>query len=170
MKMTTWLLVLLSAAVLSGATPAQEKEVMGAIDAWIQATAKQDVGALQKILHDDLSYTHSSALTQTKADVIKDVQDGKGPIGMDLADTKVYVYDNAALVRSMVTMRNRPRNQGQAPAGAPSGNTNATGGARRGPSGLYIMHVLVKGPQGWQLVSRQATRPAPPPSPPAPAQ
>ena len=33
-----------------------------------------------------------------------------------------------------------------------------------GPSPLLIVHVLVKGPQGWQLVSRQATRPTPPPS------
>jgi len=164
--MTKWLLVLLSAAVLSGATPAQEKEVMAVMDAWIQASAKQDVGALQKILHDDLSYTHSSALTQTKAEVIKDVQDGRGPIGLDFADTKIYVYGNTALMRSMVTVRNRPRNQGQNPAGAPSGNPKAAAGA---PTGLYIMHVLVKGPQGWQVVSRQATRPAPPANAPAAA-
>ena len=56
---------------------------------------------------------------------------------------------NMAHVKSMSVIRNRPRNPGQ------------TGKA--GPSPLLVVHVLVKGPQGWQLVSRQATRPTPPP-------
>jgi len=143
--MKRWLLALLSAAVLSGAapTPAQEKEVMAAMNAWIQATAKQDAAALQKILHDELTYTHSSAATQTKAEVLKDVQEGRGPAGVELADTTVRIYDNAALVKAMVTVRSRNPN---APPAVP----------------LSILHVLVKGPQGWQVVARQATRPAPP--------
>ncbi len=144
--MKRWLLALLSAAVLSGAapTPAQEKEVMAAMNGWIQATAKQDTAALQKILHDELSYTHSSAANQTKAEVLKDVQEGRGPAGIELSDTTVRIYDNTALVKSMVIVRSR--NQ-KAPA----------------PVALSILHVLVKGPQGWQVVARQATRPAPPP-------
>ena len=143
--MKTWLLVLLSAAALSAAAPtgAQEKEVMAAMNAWFQATAKQDIPALQKLLHDELTYTHSSAATQTKAEVLKDVQEGRGPAGIELADTTVRVYDNTALVKAMVTVRSRNPN---APAPAP----------------LSILHVLVKGPQGWQVVARQATRPASP--------
>ena len=38
--MTKWLLVLLSAALLSGAAPAQEKEVMATVDAQIGAIAR----------------------------------------------------------------------------------------------------------------------------------
>ena len=143
--MKTLLLVLLSAAALSAAAPtgAQEKEVMAAMNAWFQATAKQDIPALQKLLHDELTYTHSSATTQTKAEVLKDVQEGRGPAGIELADTTVRVYDNTALVKAMVTVRSRNAN---APPAAP----------------LSILHVLVKGPQGWQVVARQATRPAAP--------
>ncbi len=143
--MKKWFLALLTAAVLSAAapTPAQEKEVMAAMNAWIQATAKQDVAALQKILHDELTYTHSSASNQTKAEVLKDVQEGRGPAGIELADTNVRIYDNTALVKAMVTVRSRNAN---APA----------------PTPLSILHVLVKGPQGWQVAARQATRPAPP--------
>jgi ketosteroid isomerase-like protein len=143
--MKRWLLALLSAAVLSAAapTPAQQKEVMAAMNAWIQATAKQDVAALQKILHDELTYTHSSAATQTKAEVLKDVQEGRGPAGIELAETSVRIYDNTALVKAMVTVRSR--------------NPNAAA-----PAPLSILHVLAKGPQGWQVVARQATRPAPP--------
>jgi ketosteroid isomerase-like protein len=145
--MKTWLLVLLSAAVLSAAAPtgAQEKEVMAAMNAWFQATAKQDIPALQKILHYELTYTHSSATNQTKAEVLKDVQEGRGPAGVELADTTVRVYDNTALVKAMVTVKSRNAN---APPPAP----------------LSILHVLVKGPQGWQVVARQATRPAAPPA------
>jgi ketosteroid isomerase-like protein len=118
---------------------------MAAMNAWFQATAKQDIPALQKILHDELTYTHSSATNQTKAEVLKDVQEGRGPAGLELADTTVRIYDNTALVKAMVTVKSRNAN---APPPAP----------------LSILHVLVKGPQGWQVVARQATRPAAPPA------
>ncbi len=132
---------------------------MAAMHAWIQATVNQDIAGLQRILHDELVYTHSAATTQTKAEVIKDVQEGRGPAGIELSDTTIRVYDNTALVKSMVMVRGRPRNPGQGQAGPRSGNPGSPG-----PGPLYIMHVLVKGPQGWQVVSRQATRPAPPPT------
>jgi hypothetical protein len=57
--MRTLILALFSVAALSAAmpTPAQEKEVMTAMDAWIQATVKQDITGLQRILHDELWYS-----------------------------------------------------------------------------------------------------------------
>src|SRR5438094_373857 len=67
-----------------------------------------------------------------------------------LSDTRVRIYGNMAHVKSMSLIRNRPRNPGQ------------TGKAD--PSPLLVVHVLVKDPQGWHFVSRQATRPTPPPS------
>jgi hypothetical protein len=169
--MTKWFLVLLSAAVLSGATPAQEEEVMTAMKAWIQATTGQDIPALRKILHDDLIYTHSTGKIQNKAEVIQDVEANNGPIGIELSgtETKVYTFgDDTALVTSMVIVRNRPRNPGQNPAAAPGGaggNPNAAG--RRPNRGLFITHLLVKGPSGWQLVTRQALRLPPPADAPA---
>jgi len=158
--MKRWMVGLLFATLLSAAepTPQQEKEVMAAIDRWIQATVKQDIAGLQKILHDELWYSHSAGTSQTKAEVIKDIQENRGPVGIELSDTRVRIYGNMAHVKSMSIIRNRPRNQGQV-AATPSGNANAAG-----PSPLLIVHVLVNGPQGWQLVSRQATRPTPPPA------
>ena len=162
--MKKWILALFSAAAAFGATPtpAQEKEVMAAMDAWIQSTAKQDVAALERILHDELWYSHSAATFQTKVEVIKDIQEGRGPVGIELSDTRVRIYGDMAHVKSMAIIRNRPRNPGQ-PAANP-GNANAPGRANMGPSPLLVVHVLVKGPRGWQLVSRQATRPTPPPA------
>src|SRR5436309_13206081 len=149
--MRTLILALFSVEALSAArpTPAQEKEIMAAMDAWIQATVKQDIAGLERILHDELWYSHSAATFQTKAELIQHAQEGRGPVGVELSDTRVRIYGNMAHVKSMSIIRNRPRNPGQ------------TGKA--GPSPLLVVHGLVKGPQGWQLVSRQATRPTPPP-------
>jgi hypothetical protein len=156
--MKKWIIPLLLAPVLFAAmpTPSEEKEVQAAIDAWIQATVKQDIGALQKVLHDELWYSHSAGTFQTKAEVMKDIEDGRGPAGIEMSDVRIRVYGNMAHVKSMSIIRNRPRNP---PAG---GAANAAQKGTGGPSPLLIVHVFVKGPQGWQLVSRQATRPTPP--------
>ena len=162
--MKKWIVALLSAAIMSGAspTPAEEKEVMAAIDRWIQATVHQDIAGLQKVLHDELWYSHSAATFQTKAEVIKDIQENRGPVGIELSDVRVRIYGNMAHVKSMSIIRNRPRDPSQAAANP--GNASAAGRGNAGPSPLLVVHVLVKGPQGWQLVSRQATRPTPPPN------
>src|SRR5205823_7087115 len=116
-------------------TPAQEKEVMTAMDPWIQATVKQDTPGLQAILHDELWYSHSAGTSQTKAEVIKDVQEGRGPVGVELSDARVRIYGNMAHVKSMSIIRNRLRN--------PSQTAAALGGtANTGPSPLLIVHVL----------------------------
>src|SRR5438552_11148283 len=120
--MKKWILAIFSAAVLSGAIPSadQEKEVMAAMNAWIQATANKDIPALQKILHDELWYSHSAGTSQTKAEVIKDIQEGRGPTGVELSDIRIRVYGNMAHVKSMSVIRNRPRN-GTAPGGGNAG-------------------------------------------------
>jgi len=139
--MTKWLLVLLSAAVLSAATPDSktEKEVLAAMEAYKQAMMKKDAAALTRILSDDLTYTHSSNLHQDKAAVIASLNGNTVVEGIDFKDLKVHVYGNTAVVKGDVDFRN-----------------NAAGVVT--VSKLNVLHVLVKGPQGWQLVARQATR------------
>ncbi len=96
--------------------------------------------ALQKIMHDELLYSHSDTRAQTKADLIKEAQEGRGPGGIALADTKVHMYGNTAIVRGRV------------------------GGGARGvqANSPYAVAVWVKGPSGWQIVARTATRPPDP--------
>ena len=140
--MKNWICILLSTAILSavGPDPKAEKEVMAAMDAWKQATIKKDGAALEKLLSPDLSYSHSSAMNQNKAEVIKAVTTGKASTeAINFMEPTVRVYGKTALVKGKVDI------------------TNSTDG-KSTTAHLDILHVWVKGPQGWQLVARQATR------------
>ena len=140
--MKKWICILLFTTFLSAAStePKAEKEVLAAMDAWKQATIKKDGAALDKLLHPDLTYSHSSAMNQTKDEVIKSVTTGKASVeSITFSDTTVRVYGKTALVKGKVDIVN---------------NTDG----KSSPAHLNILHVWVKGPQGWQMVARQATR------------
>ncbi len=140
--MKTWILVLLSTALLSaaGVDSKGEKDVLGAMDAWKQATMKKDRAALDKLLHPDLTYSHSSGKTQTKTDVLDSVTKGPGTVdGIEFSDTTVRIYGKTALVKGTVDI-----------TGTTDGKTTK--------SHLSILHVWIKDGQGWQMVGRQATK------------
>jgi ketosteroid isomerase-like protein len=139
--MTKWTLFVLAAAMLHAATPdaKTEKEVLAALDTYRQAMMKKDAATLQKVLSDDLTYTHSSNLHENKAAVLESLKNATVYEAIDFKDLKVRVYGNTALVKGDVDFKNNN-------AGTVTVNK------------LNILHVLVKGPQGWQLVARQATR------------
>ena len=128
-----------------GATsdPKEEKAVMAVLETMAKATIAKDVATLEKIYADDLTYSHSSALTQTKAEVLKAVAGPNISESMKFSDTKIRIYNGVALVKGVCDYRN----------GAPGKMTD---------NHLNILWVLVKNPQGWQIVARQTTRyPAP---------
>ena len=140
--MKKWICILLFTGFLSAASidSKAEKDVLAAMDAWKQATMKKDAAALDKLLHPDLTYSHSSAANQTKDEVIKSVTTGKATVeGITFSDTTVRVYGNTALVKGKVDIVN---------------NTDG----KSTPAHLNILHVWIKGPHGWQMVARQATR------------
>ena len=112
---------------------------MAAMDAYREALVKKDAAALSRILSDDLTYTHSSNLHENKAAVLESLKKNTVTEAIDFKDLKVRVYGNTAVVVGDVDFR------------------NSTGGVAT-TSKLNVLHVLVKGPQGWQLVARQATR------------
>jgi ketosteroid isomerase-like protein len=135
-------LVLLFSLAAMWAAPAgtqAQKEVMAAMDAWKKATIGKDVAALQKLLNDDLTYSHSNAQNQTKAEVLKAVGADTTTIeAIDLTDTSVHVFGNAALIRTDFHMRRTT-----------NGNTVTTH--------LNILFAWVKTPDGWQMAARHAT-------------
>ncbi len=140
--MKTWTALLCGALFLTAADTGSkaEKEVLAAMDAWKQATIHKDRAALEALLHEDLTYSHSNTKNESKADVIQSVTSGAASVeAIDFADTTVRIYGNTALVKGNVAIRNN--------AGGKSTTAN-----------LNILHVWVKSSKGWQLVARQATR------------
>jgi ketosteroid isomerase-like protein len=122
--------------------PKDEKAVMQTLETMAEATKKKDLPTLGKVYHDDLTYSHSSAMNETKAQVLKAVS-GTGVVeSIKFSDANIRIYGNTALVRCTTDMRN----------GASMDKLNN--------NHLNILWVMVKGagPHGWQIVARQTTR------------
>lgn len=146
--MKNWLVValcgMLSSTVAFSATnndSKDEKAVMATLETMAQATIKKDIATLDKIYHPELTYSHSSAFLQDKAEVLKAAA-GKGVTeSMTFHDTTIRIFGNTALVRGGNELRN----------GTPGDMHD---------NHLNILWVLVKGagPNGWQIVARQTTR------------
>ena len=109
--MTKWIVALLSGLTLAAAPPdpAAAKEVLAASDALKQAMMKKDAAGLQKYLHEDLTYSHSSALLQNKADVVKATMGATTIEAMDFSDVTVRVYGTTALIKANCDFVTSPR-------------------------------------------------------------
>jgi ketosteroid isomerase-like protein len=122
--------------------PKDEKAVMGTLEAMAKATVAKDVPTLTKIYGDDITYSHSSALTQTKAEVLKGLEGPGISESMKFHDMSVRIYGDVALAKGICEFRN----------GRPGAIVD---------NHLNILWVLVRrpqGPMGWQIVARQTTR------------
>ena len=127
-------------AALVGASGKDEHDLLNTMQTWKQAMLHRDAAALDKLYHPDLTYSHSSGKTETKQEAIDAVTKGNNyPEKIDMAGLTVRVYGNTALVKGNLTIAN---------------NNNGTKQTLQ----LSVLHVFIKGPQGWQLVARQSTR------------
>ena len=136
--MKTIFTILFSALIVSAASTSKaDQEVLAAMDAYKEAMIHKDGAALDKLLSNDLTYTHSGGQLETKADVIKSITTSKTIVeAMDFSDTTVRVYGNMALVKGKVDLYHS--------------KTNIVH--------MNVLHVWMKTPQGWQMIARQATR------------
>ena len=65
----------------------------------IEAMTKQDVQALEEILADDLSYTHSTGRLESKAEFISNLTSGRTKYqSIERDDVKVRQYGDTAVV------------------------------------------------------------------------
>jgi len=139
--------------VLMADTAADQKAVMATLEAMAKATIAKDVATLGKIYGDDITYSHSSALNEDKATVLKNIQGPGVAEFMKFSDTTIRVYGDTALAKGVVDFRN----------GAPGKMLD---------NHLNILWVLARrpqGPHGWQIVARQTTRIGPSSGTPVPA-
>jgi ketosteroid isomerase-like protein len=118
----------------------EEKAVMATLDAMVQALVKKDIATLNKIFTPDLIYTHSRGTLQNKDDVLKAAERIVTESEI-FHDNTIRIHENVALVRAITELRN----------GTPGDMHD---------NHLNILWVLVKGPgpDGWQIMARQASR------------
>lgn len=132
--MAKWILLLVAAMSLSAADP--KSDVLAAMESWKTAVLTKDAAALDRLLHPDLTYSHSNGRTESKADILKALPDIKE---ITFGESTVRVYGNTALVKGQMRVVGTPPTLD-----------------------LSVLQVWMKGPKGWQLVARQSTRLNPP--------
>ena len=116
--------------------PADEKAVLAAEKQYADAMVKHDAAVLEKVLADDLSYTHSNMLTETKADILKGIRSGKIQYkSIDFKTTRIRQYGDTIVTNHEMVFAQPAR-----------------------VNNVYVTMVWVKQGGGWQLVQRQATR------------
>lgn len=122
------------------AASSAEKEVLTALDGLKKAMLEKDRATLEKVLHPDLTYSHSSATVENKAQAIAHIVDGLGWEAIELSDTTVRLQGNVAIVNGRADYHERKKDK-------PTTVVK-----------LLILTVWVKGPASWQLIARQAVR------------
>jgi Domain of unknown function (DUF4440) len=141
--LTTMAVMMIAGTVTRAAAgPADEKAVMDTLELMAKSTVAKDVATLEKIYGDDVTYSHSAATTQTKAQVLAGIRGDTVNVFMKFSEMTVRVYGDVALAKGICDFRNGPPN-------AILDNH------------LNILWVLVRrapGPLGWQIVARQTTR------------
>jgi ketosteroid isomerase-like protein len=127
-------------AGLALAAATVQDEVTQAEKAWASAVVKGDHAALDKLLANDLIYTHSSGLVENKS-----VYFGKLKAGtlkyesIEHEGITVKAYGDSAVLHCKVRLKGVSEGQ---------------------PFNVYAVmtHVWVKQGGGWKLVAHQATR------------
>ena len=108
MRRSAFVVVLLAfAAVASAQMGKAEQQVLQAEKDRFAAMVKGDRAALEKLLADDLTYTHSTALMETKEQFIKSVTSGNidyVSIVPNEADWKIRVNGNTAIVNGLAAV------------------------------------------------------------------
>jgi hypothetical protein len=98
-------MLLLMAGLCAAATdPAAPVREVAA--GWRKAVIQQDKAALDKLLADDLSYTHASGKTQDKADYVASIVTGPGRYeSFQESDTQIRLYGKAAVLTGYVDVK-----------------------------------------------------------------
>jgi ketosteroid isomerase-like protein len=119
------------------AAPAQLKTLD---QKWADATMHADLAALNTILSDDLTYTHSSGETQTKAEFIASIRSKELQYhSIEFESAEARSYGNTAIISSHVRV--------QVTASGHDLSVHAC-----------FLHVWIKKNDHWQLVAHQATK------------
>lgn len=113
-----------------------QSEISALEEQRFQAQVAGDLAALDRLLSDQLVYTHSSASVDTKASFVESIKTRRPYQTVERSGEEVRLHGDTAVVT------------GQA-------RIELNGGNRLN---LRYTDVWVKGPNGWQMVAWQSTR------------
>ena len=142
MMLKILLLGLLAAGVVMAADSKTVEAVKAADRAWADATVKNDAAALQNLLADDLTYTHSNGETDTKKVYIDNLSGARKyhKIDYESLDARLYANGNAAVATAVIKIETSQK----------GGPVNA--------AHLRIVHTWVHQKGRWQLAAHQSLR------------
>jgi hypothetical protein len=142
----TLLVLALAGCVAAPALPAAGNEqdaVLAAEKGWSTGISKPDIALLDKVLADDLTYTHSTGASDTKASYIDKLKTGKARYfsAEYVAEPRVQILSSdTALTFGQVKVATLGPNHLPAPAT------------------LAFLHVFVKRHGQWQLIAHQSAK------------
>ena len=135
------LTILLTSAVLAAAADKSADAVKAAEKNWATATVACDETTLRQVLADDLTYTHSTGDTDTKAQFMSNLKTGvRKYLKLNHEGMDVRNYGNTAVVTATAQIE-----------------TSQKGGAAS-PAHLRFIHVWIYQNGRWQLVAHQSLR------------
>ena len=117
----------------------QEKEILALEEKRFAAMLSGDVGLLDALLHQDLVYTHSSAVVDSKASYLEAIRTGKTRYeSQKRFEERVRMCGECALVTGRAEMQAE------------------VNGARK-TLRLRYLDVWTKTPQGWKFIAWHST-------------
>jgi len=142
MKTLILLFSLLPCCALLAAGAKTIEAVKSADRAWADATVKGDAAALQNLLADDMTYTHSNGETDTKKIFIDNLAGARKyhKIDYDSLEARLYANGIAAVVTAVVRIE-----------------TSQKGGPVS-PAHLRFVHMWIHQNGRWKLVAHQSLR------------
>jgi hypothetical protein len=136
-KLGVILLLCVSFGYAGEPKPDVKAAVLAAEQKWVDAVIHGDAAALEKLMSSDILYTHSSAMTQTRAEFIKAATSGSTKYtAIDFSDVVVRQFGKTAVITHKAVFKT----------------------VQNGESHLFVGEVWAEQNGGWQMVSRQATK------------
>ena len=115
-----------------------EKEILGLEDKRLAVMVARDFAVLEKMVHEDLLYTHSSGLTDTKASWLDSMKSGKVTYkSASSSERQVRFFGDVALVRGKASIE-------------------AEIGGQPRSLRLLFLNAWVRTPQGWKFAAWQS--------------
>jgi len=115
-----------------------EKEILSLEDKRFAAMIARDFAALEKMTHDELLYTHSSGVTDSKASWLESMKSGKVKYkGASCSERQVKFFGEVALIRGRAAIE-------------------VDIGGQPKSLRLLFLNAWTRTPQGWKFAAWQS--------------